>query len=157
MGTTTTRPAAGRDRGGRFAKGNPGGPGRPPRAPEANYLIALTDVVPLDRWRRIVERIADRAEDGDLRAAQWLGRLVLGADPGRLSEAVAGVLHAGPHFRVAEHLDRKERDADEDEEDDIFGPEGEDRRERVRAMVEGLGDPGEHTRDPDSTYAAGAG
>jgi hypothetical protein len=66
----TTTVGDGRDRGGRFAKGNPGGPGRPPRTTEANYLIALTDVVPLVRhagvgeveWRspRIPRRLSGR-------------------------------------------------------------------------------------------------
>jgi hypothetical protein len=150
--STTTSVAGGRDRGGKFAKGNPGGPGRPPRATEANYLLALTDVVPLDRWRKIVVRIADRAEDGDLKAAQWLGRVVLGADPGRLSEAVAGVLHAGPHYRVAEQLDERVKDED-DVYDEILDPDGELRQARVRALVETLGDPG----DPGDHAAAGAG
>lgn len=150
MNATTA--GVGRNVGGRFAKGNPGGPGRPPRATEANYLIALTDVVTVDRWRAIVGRIASQAEAGNLKAAQWLGRLLLGTEPGRLSEAVAGVIHAGPHFRVVEQLDRRERDADDAEEDDEFDPDAELRRVRVRALVEHLGDPdaGAAEVDPDA-------
>jgi hypothetical protein len=47
--------SADRDDNGRFAKGNPGGPGRPRRAVEADYLAALSQAVPLEKWRDIVE------------------------------------------------------------------------------------------------------
>jgi len=76
----------GRDGRGRFALGNPGGPGRPRRAVETEYLGAVSEAVPVDVWRRIVERARDDALAGDHRARAWLANIVLGKEPGRLSE-----------------------------------------------------------------------
>ena len=86
-GETAPPPAAsGRDAHGRFAPGNPGGPGRPPKARELNYLAAVVESVGVQRFRYIVERQAERAEQGNLAAAQFLARLLLGATPPMLSE-----------------------------------------------------------------------
>jgi hypothetical protein len=67
-----------RDGNGRFAAGNPGGPGRPRRAIEQDYLIAVTDVVPPERFQKIAERAAEDAEKGDARARQWLSDTLVG-------------------------------------------------------------------------------
>lgn len=67
----------GRQRGGRFAPGNPGGPGRPRRAVEAEYLAALNDAISLDDWRLVVERALADAKAGDAKARDWLCRYLL--------------------------------------------------------------------------------
>lgn len=63
---------------GRFKIGNAGGPGRPRRAVEVDYLAALSDAVPMDRWRKICERAAKDAEGGDAGARAWIGKHLLG-------------------------------------------------------------------------------
>ena len=73
--------ANGRDRGGRFAKGNPGGPGRPRRSVEKEYLAALSDELSLPRWGKIVRKAIEDAEAGDWRAREWLAKYALGPDP----------------------------------------------------------------------------
>jgi hypothetical protein len=85
-GETAPARADGRDSKGRFAKGNLGGPGRPPKARELKYLAAIVDAVGLQRFQYIVDLQASRAEQGDLRAAQFIARLLLGATPPSLSE-----------------------------------------------------------------------
>ena len=67
----------GRKSNGQFAAGNPGGPGRPSRAIEAEYLGVLSELVTIEKWRRIVARAADDAEAGDHRARQWLGQYLI--------------------------------------------------------------------------------
>jgi hypothetical protein len=127
---------------GQFAKGNPGGPGRPPRATEANYYLAVAEAIPLDRWRSIVEAAAKSAEEGDAQARAWLTKILIGSDPGRLSETLAGVLHEGEHYRVAEALDRRAKKAEDDEDDaDLLDPGAVDRRDRVQAMLDTLVSP----------------
>lgn len=67
-----------RDDKGRFVKGQSGNPkGRPPRATELEYLEALKDILPLERFKLIVDSYAKRAERGDTRAAEVLFRYVL--------------------------------------------------------------------------------
>jgi hypothetical protein len=39
----------------------------------------MSDAVPMESWRRIVERAALDAENGDARARDWLGRYLLAA------------------------------------------------------------------------------
>jgi hypothetical protein len=63
---------------GRFAPGWRGGPGRPRRVIERDYLAALSEAVPIDRWKKIVERAASDAENGDAKARDWLGSYLLG-------------------------------------------------------------------------------
>jgi hypothetical protein len=41
---------------------------------EADYLAALCDAVPIERWRKIVERAVTDAEGGDARACECLSR-----------------------------------------------------------------------------------
>lgn len=47
--------ANGRNKNGTFATGHPGGPGRPRRAVEEQYLLAISDACPLDKWKQIVD------------------------------------------------------------------------------------------------------
>lgn len=79
-----------RDERGRFVIGNPGGPGRPRREVEADYLKLTANVVTPKAWERIVRAALERAEGGDLKAAQWLSTLLLGANPPTLSDIAAG-------------------------------------------------------------------
>jgi hypothetical protein len=71
-------PASDRTSNGCFAVGWRGGPGRPPRATERVYLAAIGEAVPIDRWRKIVERAASDAENGDAKARDWLGSYLVG-------------------------------------------------------------------------------
>jgi hypothetical protein len=68
----------GRDSNGRFQPGNPGGPGRPRRAIEQDYLAVLSEAVPLERWRTIVNRAATEAEQGNARAREFLAGYLVG-------------------------------------------------------------------------------
>jgi hypothetical protein len=63
---------------GTFARGTAGGPGRPPRPVEKDYLRALSDACPPDRWRQIVEKAVQLAEQGDGQARSWLAKYLLG-------------------------------------------------------------------------------
>jgi hypothetical protein len=75
---------------GRFATGNPGGPGRPRRPVEADYLRAISDACPLEKWREIVERAVEDARSGDAKAREWVSRHLVGTpQPGALTEAAA--------------------------------------------------------------------
>jgi hypothetical protein len=78
-----------RDGNGRFTAGCPGGPGRPRRATELDYLIAVTEVVPPERLRRIAERAAADAEKGDAQARRWLSEYLLGRQPESLTTLAA--------------------------------------------------------------------
>jgi len=71
-----------RDANGRFLPGHPGGPGRPRRTVEADYLAALSEAVPLVRWREIVETAVDQAASGDAKARAWLGAYLAGKPTG---------------------------------------------------------------------------
>ena len=88
-----------RDPRGRFTKGNKASPGRPPRATEQEYLDAVLDVVPLERFMRMVEKQATRAERGDIRAFESLAKLMrlyverlehTGKDGGRIIVTLRG-------------------------------------------------------------------
>ena len=70
---------------GQFVEGNHGGPGRPRRAIETEYLKVLSDAVPLDAWRKIVDRAVSDAQDGDAKAREWLAQYVTGKDPASLT------------------------------------------------------------------------
>src|SRR5262245_51278722 len=82
-----------RDDRGRFAPGNSGGPGRPRRAIERDYLAALADAVPIDRWRGIVDRAVEDASQGDAKARRWISEYLTGKPTGdglaRLANAEA--------------------------------------------------------------------
>jgi hypothetical protein len=74
--------SADRDDNGRFAPGNAGGPGRPRRAIERDYLATLSEAVPLEAWREIVETAVDQARGGDAKAREWLGSHLMGEPTG---------------------------------------------------------------------------
>lgn len=79
-----------RDGHGRFTSGNASGPGRTRRAVEADYLAALSDTVPIRKWKRIVGRAVEDAEAGDRHAREWLGTYLLGKpDRGGLLDQAA--------------------------------------------------------------------
>lgn len=81
----------GRRTDGTFAPGNPGGPGRPSRLVERDYLVALSDAVPLDDWAEIVGRAVADAKTGDAAARAWLAKHLLPPAPGPLySEPLRG-------------------------------------------------------------------
>jgi hypothetical protein len=78
-----------RDGQGRFLAGWKGGPGRPRRNTEVDYLLALTDALPLDRWREICAVAIEQALAGDAKARAWLSDYLIGPQPGdRLHRAV---------------------------------------------------------------------
>jgi hypothetical protein len=78
-----------RDARGRFLPGSPGGPGRPRRAVETDYLAALSEAVPLERWREIVETAVDQAVAGDAKARDWLGSYLAGKPTGHPLRCIA--------------------------------------------------------------------
>jgi hypothetical protein len=68
----------GRDETGRWQPGTSGNPrGRPRRETEAAYREAILDAVPPERWRKLLEKVAADAEDGNRAALEFLGRHVL--------------------------------------------------------------------------------
>ena len=71
-----------RDQGGRFVAGHPGMGGRPRRAIEQDYLAVLSDEVPLDRWKVVIQRALADAERGDAKAREWLGGYLAGRPTG---------------------------------------------------------------------------
>ena len=66
-----------RDEKGRFTKGNKASPGRKPRATEEEYWDAFLDVIPVERFRRMVESQAKRAERGDIQAFNAIANRIL--------------------------------------------------------------------------------
>ena len=78
-----------RDARGRFAPGNTGGPGRPRRAIESDYLMALSDAMPLEKWREICETAIDQAVAGDPKAREWLGEYLIGKPNGNALRRIA--------------------------------------------------------------------
>ena len=71
----------GRDTQGRFSTGNRFGPGRPAYSNKQEYLSVTEGVVSPDRWRKIVERAANDAENGTGREAasarEFLAKYIL--------------------------------------------------------------------------------
>ncbi|MCA8938018.1 MAG: hypothetical protein KDB68_17690 [Planctomycetes bacterium] len=65
-------------RGRPFQPGNPGGPGRPKRETETEYLNLFTQQVTQSAFVRIVDKLLEMAEAGDLKAIQLLLRYALG-------------------------------------------------------------------------------
>jgi hypothetical protein len=65
---------------GRFLPGNNASPGRKPRATEEEYAQVFKDVIPIERWERMIEKQALRAEQkGDLVAFKALVSYLAGA------------------------------------------------------------------------------
>ena len=67
-----------RKKDGKFATGNKCGQGRPPRATETTYLNVVMDKCPVETWGEIVETAVVDAKDGDPKAREWLGKLLIG-------------------------------------------------------------------------------
>jgi len=67
-----------RDAGGKFVKGHSKpGPGRPKRATEQEYQDILYEVIPLERFRKIIEAQAKRAERGEIMAFNAIANRIL--------------------------------------------------------------------------------
>jgi hypothetical protein len=84
--TTATEPAAnsGHDSRGRFTKGNKGGPGNPFARQAAQMRKVLLECVSEDDLRLMMQRLVEKAKEGDLQAL----RLVLAYAVGRPGPAV---------------------------------------------------------------------
>ena len=67
----------GRDDKGKFTKGNKASPGRKPRATEEEYRDAFLDVIPIERFKRMVDAQAKRAERGDIQAFNAIANRIL--------------------------------------------------------------------------------
>jgi hypothetical protein len=72
-----------------FKRGQPGGPGRPPRERELRYLRTAVGAVPLTRWRRVVRKALEDAEQGDRHAREFLRRVLIGDSPWEVAEMLA--------------------------------------------------------------------
>jgi hypothetical protein len=90
---------------GQFNTGNGGGPGRPKRAVELEYLAALSDVVPLDLWKKVCKRAADDASGGDAKAREWLTHYLIGGDARLSALARLDVLGISPGEMIAAEAD----------------------------------------------------
>jgi hypothetical protein len=101
----------GRNARGQFAPGNPGGPGRPRRTVEHDYLEAISDAVPIDRWRRIVDAAGVAAENGDAKAREWLSTYLLGKVPPGLVDLAVAEARGGVDVMINRSVD----EADEQE------------------------------------------
>lgn len=66
----------------KFEKGNPGGPGRPRKSVEERYQKAVYSAVNPAQLKKIVEKLADKAERGDIPAAKLLLGYLLGLPVG---------------------------------------------------------------------------
>lgn len=67
-----------RDENGRFKKGHTvKSPGRPVRARDEEYQAILYEVVPLEKWRKILEAQVKRAERGDIQAFNALANRIM--------------------------------------------------------------------------------
>ena len=81
-----------RDEKGRFLPGGSGNPkGRKPRATEQEYQDAVADVIPIERWCRILEAQARRAEKGDVRSFEALARYLAPVTERQQTEHSGGV------------------------------------------------------------------
>lgn len=76
--STNGHDGGGRDRHGRFAKGNPGGPGNPLGAAVARLRAELVKAVRPADVRAIVRALLRQARDGDTDAARLLLSYTLG-------------------------------------------------------------------------------
>jgi hypothetical protein len=83
------QPQQGRDKNGRFAKGNPGGPGNPFSRQLAHMRQVLLECVSEEDLRDIVAQVVQKAKQGDLAAARLVLSYAVGkpqpaAEPDRL-------------------------------------------------------------------------
>lgn len=100
---------AGRTARGRFAPGASGNPaGRAPKAQERAIAEASARGCPPERWEKIVAKLADLADSGDVSAARLLAQIrgAIGRDePTTVDAAVEALdvaaIHADPAKRAA--------------------------------------------------------
>ena len=52
-------------------------------------MAALGDAVSVEDWQAIVQRARDDAKGGDAKSREWLGKLLLGAEPTTLLSIAA--------------------------------------------------------------------
>jgi hypothetical protein len=71
----------GRDRSGKFTRGNAGGPGGPRRAAEESYVHLLASRCTGEHWAKIVDKAIQQAEAGDRHARAWLSECLIGDQP----------------------------------------------------------------------------
>ena len=76
-----------RDANGRFVKGNGGGPGRPSKREEERYRELLKEAVSYAQWKRIIQKLAEKAGNGDVQATKLLFEYILGKPPQRLQHS----------------------------------------------------------------------
>ena len=62
---------------GRFVKGNKASPGRPPKQSKQDYEDVFFEVIQIDRWRKMIEAQAKRAERGDIQAFNAIANRIL--------------------------------------------------------------------------------
>ncbi len=119
-----------RDQLGRFVRGNRGGPGRPKGTRNPAYQLVLEEVVSLDEWRQILERVKSNALYGNEDAIKFLAPYLLGRpSPGAPLEREADDVHSlGPALAPSQlssamiklldqEIIRAKRSADEAAED----------------------------------------
>lgn len=105
MKTSLSTPKTGlikRDDSGRFVAGTQPlpGPGRPPRSVEEGYLQSIQANVPRDEWTKAVRKLLQKAQAGDVRAFETLGKHLLPTSEQRL-EIIREVQSDSEEFRVA--------------------------------------------------------
>jgi uncharacterized protein YjcR len=74
----TKPPELGRRADGRFAKGNVGGPGNPNAAHVARLRKALFEAVTEDDLKAIIQKMVEKAKEGDIAAAKEVIERLLG-------------------------------------------------------------------------------
>jgi hypothetical protein len=61
----------------------------PRRAIERDYLVALAEAVPVEKWREICLATVEAAKAGDPKARDWLTRYLIGDSPMKLLHLAA--------------------------------------------------------------------
>ena len=92
MSEPTSNGDGGRDRNGRFTKGNPGGPGNPYARRVAELRTALLETVGNDGLAEIVRGLVTAARGGDVAAAKLVLSYTLGR-PGVATDPDAVMIH----------------------------------------------------------------
>lgn len=97
------RPKGTRDDRGRYLPGHgEPGPGRPSAVIERAYVAILAQACTLEDWREIVAAQVSQAKAGDVRAAEWLSRRLLGTAPPSLTDcALADAAGVSPDDEMA--------------------------------------------------------
>lgn len=91
--TTMSNELAGRDARGRFAPGNAGGPGgarTSTKEQQQEYIDAMYEIIPLDRFRRMVDKVATHVEEtGSIKAFEAIANRMFGK-PATVAPNAAG-------------------------------------------------------------------